>query len=76
MEINKNKYFLRQTVPWSFVLELCFSSIVFSMFRLAPVFLSVLQHIEPGLQTEDNLKKEMTRMLISCLKNMLRQERR
>ena len=76
MEMNKN--ILRQTVPWSFVSRLCFSSIVFSMFRLWCVFLSVLQHIEPGLQTEDNLKKEMTRMLmlISCLKNMLREERR
>ena len=76
MEMNKN--ILRQTVPWSFVSRLCFSSIVFSMFRLSRVALSVLQHSEPGLQTEDNLKKEMTRMLmlISCLKNMLREERR
>ena len=72
--VKNNKNILRQTAPWSFVLS--FSSILFSMFCSSCFVLSVFQHRQPDLRTEDNLKKDMIRVLICCLKNILRKQRR
>ena len=65
----KIKNISRHIAPWSFVSELCFSSLALSIFRPSCVFLSEFQHTELGLRTEDNCKKETNeRMWIVALK--------